>query len=139
MGARLRVYDNPLNVDGVRFYANALRGLLSMLDWEIIETALVGDREADLLGTERQVIDRIREVLQHGVGTGSVFGDDRRRGLAVLDAFESNVLPGFHDSSSRLGAPGATGVSGPTVEDASDAAPSRSASEATPTDGGDAA
>jgi len=66
---------------------------------EVVDTALVAEREPDLLGTVRQEVDGLGERTD--VRVGMVFELDGASGgrLAVADSVKDKVPAAFHDSS----------------------------------------
>ncbi|MFT4156520.1 MAG: hypothetical protein QM630_01105 [Microbacterium sp.] len=85
--------DNPMPYVEIQRYAGVLRCLLRSLDREIIETALVGESEGNLLDTERQVVNRLRELLNGRILVPLQLDNCRSRGLALLDAFADELEP----------------------------------------------
>lgn len=98
-GKRLSASDNPLTVTDTRRYAATLRRLLTSLDREVVDTAIIGDGEGDLLHAERKEVDRVREFLDGRVLVSLQLDGGRRRGLALLDAFGNEFLAAQHDDS----------------------------------------
>lgn len=98
-------------------YVRALQLLLSHLDREVVVTALVGDRESDLLDPEGQEVNRVRKFLDRRIAAAPVSSDLRRRCLTVLDAFADE----FESTAGHNSSPSVDGGSSPTVGDAGDA------------------
>lgn len=91
VGDRESIYLNPLSAALVREYAGKLRGLLRALDREVIETALIGDCEGDLLNPEREEVNRLRELLDGRILVPLELDGRRSRGLALLDTFANEI------------------------------------------------
>lgn len=85
--------ENPLAAAEVARYACVLRRLLRALGREVVETALIGEGESDLLRSERREVDRLRELLDGRVLMPLQLNGDRGRALAVLDSFEDQLTP----------------------------------------------
>lgn len=93
-------FDNPCTLAESMRFARILRRLLAALDREIVDTAIFGESLADLLDTERQEVERVRQLLHRRIGMRSEPSDLRSRGLAVLDALADEFdAAALHDSS----------------------------------------
>lgn len=97
-------YDNPLPAVEVSRYAGVLCSLLTALDREIVDAAIVGDGESDLLHPERELVDSFREVLDRRFGVALELNRNRSCGLAFLDAFSDELLTRMHSDTPVNGA-----------------------------------
>ena len=124
--------SNPLSLVQKVRYARILRLLLRSLDREIVDAALIGESESDLLDTEREVVDSVREFLDGRVLVPFQVDGHGGRGLALLDAFGDECFAAQHRVSSRVRASElpTPGASGRTLEDAAGGGPSRGPSAA---------
>jgi hypothetical protein len=86
------VHDNPLTAARVETYVEALKEFLSALDREIVSSAIVGDRQGDLLHPERELVDGVRELLDSRIGVALQPHRNRRSSLALLDSFKDQLL-----------------------------------------------
>lgn len=84
--------NNPLVATEAARYAGILRELLARLDREVILSALIGKCESDLLHTKREEVDGFRELTNDGIVVPFVLDSFRGSGLALLDAFEDELL-----------------------------------------------
>lgn len=93
-------WDRPCTLTEAMRFARILRKLLGALDREIVDTAIFGESLADLTDTERQEVNRVRNLLHRRIGVRTEPSDLRARSLAILDSladeFPSSAL---HDSS----------------------------------------
>lgn len=112
-GAESVQADNPCSAAESRRFARILRALLAALDREIVVAALVGNREADLLDSEREEVHRVRKFLNGRIAVRSELSDLRGRALAVLDS----VADCFEAGSEHNASPSVDGGSSPTVGD----------------------
>jgi len=94
--------SNPLRAVDVYQYGALLRSLLRSLDRQVVMTAFVGESEPDLLGPEGQEVDRVREFLNRWIGAVPQAADLGGSGLAVLDAFEDELLSAAEHGGSPL-------------------------------------
>lgn len=109
--------DNPLTAHQVASQADALRRLHASLDRQVVDTALVGQGEGNLLRPERQEVDRLCQLPNGRVVAPLQLDGLCRCGLAFLDALKDEVLAAqqLHGDSST--SDGATTPPDATVEE----------------------
>ncbi len=94
-------YTNPLGEGETRKYAKNLRRLLASLDREIVDLAITGYGQSDLLDAEGEEVNRVREFLDGRIFVPLESLDLRGRGLALLDAFVHELESSQHGHPSR--------------------------------------
>lgn len=107
--------DNPLSADQIMRYADALRELLSRLDGQVVSAALVCECKGNLLSPVREKVNCIRKLINGGVGVAFEFDYLSGRGLALLDAFENELLAAQHNSSPVCSGPSAGNTCSPAL------------------------